>query len=422
MAESRQRPTAAGRCQHRRQRREHDGVRRSRAGRWSHAEEADARHVGSAITDEDKNTPTIGQTARRGPSPEGTRSCVRVSGRVYRRPAMGHDLLIPPASRNRPAPPRTRVRRWVAFSLSVLLHAAVLAKLLLIPPRPEPEGVQGEPSYDVVFADTPPPAASGEGASPPPPTEPPDPDAAEPVPPPAAPGDPSVPIPEPAPAPPVLAVPEPPVPPMAPETPTPPTPSPEQATRPTGPPQVRLSEPLLVVPPVLIPDAPSPPDPVTPPTRPSPPRPRQQAGTLDAPMDLDFGPARDRRPPPGSVASRAIDLALGPPKPGSRRAASAELRSPNAGADLMTALEHWWRRHRYYPEQARRGGEDGAVDITLRVDRHGKVEGVELRSTSGSRWLDMAALGTFRGAQLQVPTNAGETVTVDLTINYILIR
>ena len=139
-------------------------------------------------------------------------------------------------------------------------------------------------------------------------------------------------------------------------------------------------------------------------------------------MDLDFGPARDRRPPPGSVASRAIDLALGSPKPGSQRAASSELRSPNAGADLMAALERWWRRHRYYPEQARRGGEDGSVDITLRVDRYGKVEGVELRSTSGSRWLDMAALGTFRGAQLQVPTNAGETVTVDLTINYILIR
>lgn len=139
-------------------------------------------------------------------------------------------------------------------------------------------------------------------------------------------------------------------------------------------------------------------------------------------MDLDFGPAQERRPPPGSVASRAIDLALGPPKPDSLRAASAELRSPNAGADLLAALERWWRRHRYYPEQARRGGEDGSVDITLRVDRYGKVKGVELRSTSGSRWLDMAALGTFRGAQLQVPTNAGETVTVDLTINYILIR
>lgn len=347
--------------------------------------------------------------------------------------AMGHEPPILLASRHRPIPPRVPARRRVALVFSALLHAAVLAGLLLVPPRPEPEGTGGEPSYEVVFADRPVSAAPGEGANtPPPPTEPPDSDAAESVPSLAAPPPGTPPEPElesaAGPPPPVLAAPEPPAP--APLTALePPTPAPPEAPaealpppRPTGPPQVRLAEPLLTIPPVPVPEAPVPPDPAPRPAPAPRPRPRQQVGTLSAPMDLDFGPAPTRRPPPGSVASRAIDLTLGSPKPGSLRAASAELRSPNAGADLMAALELWWRRHRYYPEQARREGEDGSVQITLRVDRYGQVEGVELRTTSGSRWLDMAALGTFRGARLRVPSNAGETVTVDLTINYILIR
>ena len=88
----------------------------------------------------------------------------------------------------------------------------------------------------------------------------------------------------------------------------------------------------------------------------------------------------------------------------------------------MAALAAWWRRHRYYPEQARRAGEDGSVGIRLQVDRYGKVASVEMNTRSGSQWLDLAALGTFRGAKLVVPSNSGETVSVDLTINYILIR
>ena len=337
--------------------------------------------------------------------------------------AMSSDPPSPPVFRARPAPRRASARRRVALALSALLHAAVLAGLLLVFPRPEPEGAGAEPSYEVVFADTPDSEAPGESADmPPPPTEPPDPDAAEAVPPQVSPPPGGPPEPEPVPdePPPVLAAP---APPTAAEPPPPQAPAePLLPPRPAAPPQVRLAEPLLTIPPATVPDAPVPLDPTPPPAPATRPRPQQRLGTLDAPMDLDFGPALARRPPPGSVASRAIDLTLGPPKPGSLRAASSDLRSPNASADLMAALERWWRRHRYYPEQARREGEDGSVNITLRVDRHGKVEGVELRSTSGSRWLDMAALGTFRGAQLQVPSNAGETVVVDLTINYILIR
>ncbi len=191
--------------------------------------------------------------------------------------------------------------------------------------------------------------------------------------------------------------------------------------QPRPPPSVRLAEPdlpsvLQPPPPVPIPDAPPP---LPPP--PAPPRPRQ-AQRFPTPMDLNFGPANPSRPAPGSTASRAIDLALGPAKPGSTRAARSALYSPNASADLMAALEAWWLKHGYYPERARMAGEDGSVGIRLQVDRYGKVASVEVNTRSGSQWLDMAAQGTFRGAKLVVPSNSGETASVDLTINYVLIR
>ncbi len=327
-----------------------------------------------------------------------------------------------PMARLRPAPRRRAA--WLA--VSALLHVAAIA-LLLLSPRPALEDGDAQPSYDVVFADptTDQPAPPDAGTDTPAPPVPPDPDAQPAARPPTPPPDdtPPEPVP-PEPAPPES---EPPPPEPAPPEPAPPEPAPPEPVpappRPRPPPSVRLMEsdvpePLPLPPPVPIPAAPPPP-----PRPAAPPRPQQQqqAQRFPAPIDLNFGPANPGRPARGSVASRAIDLSLGPAKPGSLRAASSELRSPNASADLMAALEAWWRRHRYYPEQARQAGEDGSVGIRLRVDRYGKVAAVEMQSRSGSQWLDMAALGAFRGAQLVVPSNAGETVSVDLTIHYILI-
>jgi len=144
-------------------------------------------------------------------------------------------------------------------------------------------------------------------------------------------------------------------------------------------------------------------------------------------MDLNFGPAAPHTAPPprGSVASRAIDLSLGAPKPGPNRAeAFFDARAQNLGADWMQGVKSYWLRHRYFPRQAVEAGEDGTVVIEVTVNRYGKVEAVEVKSRSGSAWIDMAAVGTFRNAQLPpLPAEvAQERFTLTIPITYTLIR
>jgi protein TonB len=154
------------------------------------------------------------------------------------------------------------------------------------------------------------------------------------------------------------------------------------------------------------------------------------------PLPFSWRSAGLSAPPPSGPSGRrgsAIDLSPGPLALNSRgeppRAphdADAAIRVTGAqvGADWIQALHEWWLRHRYYPSQALVNGEDGTVQIHLSVDRYGKVQGVEMRSTSGSQWLDMAALATFRGAKLPpFPSNTPEPrADLDLTIQYILLR
>ena len=77
-----------------------------------------------------------------------------------------------------------------------------------------------------------------------------------------------------------------------------------------------------------------------------------------------------------------------------------------------------------FPRQAAESGEDGTVQVELVVNRLGKVESVEISRRSGSPWLDMAALSTWRSAQLAPfpAENTDPRVTITLTINYILLR
>jgi TonB family protein len=144
-------------------------------------------------------------------------------------------------------------------------------------------------------------------------------------------------------------------------------------------------------------------------------------------MDLSFGPAPPRPAPGarGSVASRAINLAPGPPHEGPNRSDPyAEIRAANASADWNRGLLAFWLRHRYYPQQAAQGGEQGRVVIELTVARSGRVEAVRVVSRSGSQWLDMAALGTFRNAQLPPFTHEmqEDRLTFPIPITYYLVR
>lgn len=324
-----------------------------------------------------------------------------------------------------------KMRRWTVL-VSVLAHVLVLAALLWVVPRTTAEGTS-EPSYDLVFNDGSAPAAStAPEPSERPNTEPPTALPEAPIAPQSTaptPEEPPAPTPAPTPATPPEPAPEPipeplrlePAPP-APPPPVPETPSVRLDTLPDLPPSAPR-------PPDFIPPAPPPPlpPPQPPPVRAS--RPVQQArrapepGSFAAPLDLNFGPLASR---PGLPrGSRGIDLTLGAPKPGPNRSeAFFDARARAVGAEWASGLEAYWRKHRYYPSQAIQNGEDGTVQVEITVNRLGKVESVEVVSRSGSPWLDMAALGTWRGAQLAPfpAENNAPRVTTTLTINYILIR
>ena len=102
----------------------------------------------------------------------------------------------------------------------------------------------------------------------------------------------------------------------------------------------------------------------------------------------------------------------------------AKVTKGKVDADWLSDLHNWWLQHRYYPEQAAMAGEDGTVKIQIQVDRYGRVHFVDLEGRSGSQWLDMGAQAVFRGANLPPfpPGTRDDEITLDLTINYILVR
>lgn len=353
-----------------------------------------------------------------------------------------------------PCRPARRRHWWLAAS--VLAHAGVLALLLIQPPQDEQTGT--EPSYELVFqgGNTPDRSTSEQqGPEQPTPQEPPSETAmletapAEPLPLPPTPELSTAEPPPPAPLLPGPSVLQPPsalelAPEAAPSQPEPvpqpskPAPSPSdpelapEAPRP--PPVVRLAEPDPLpptpTPQSLVPDLALTVPPIPPPRVPTPTRQVQPRPLPDrrfaSPLDLNFGQSPNRAPPPrGSVASRAIDLSPGAPKTGPNRAeAFYDARAAKVGADWANGLAAYWRRHRFYPRQAAENGDDGTVQVELVVNRQGKVESVEISRRSGSPWLDMAALSTWRNAQLAPfpAENMDPRVTLTLTINYILLR
>ncbi len=374
-------------------------------------------------------------------------------------------------------------RRWTVAA-SVVLHLVAFALIIGIAARPRLPAPQ-TPSYDLVFEPSPATEAQSQG-QPPPQADVPAPDDALPGPPAPPPSSPPVPdgvatsVPEAAvkppapsqaqtspppvpqspppqqataaPAPVAPPVPRPPTttPPPAPATPAhpapttaapqlafaPPPPQAEVALEPEpteivplpAPPTVRLETPQEEAPPVPQPTPimPQPPPPLPPIPR-APPRPRvprAAPGTFGSPMDLSFGPPPPRPEARGS-RSRTIDLSLGPPREGPNRSDPyAQIRAANASADWNRGLLAYWLRHRYYPREAEEAGEDGNVTIELTVARSGRVEAVSVVSRSGSQWLDMAAVSTFRDAQLPpfTPEMPQDRITFQIPINYILIR
>lgn len=377
-----------------------------------------------------------------------------------------------------PALPREPDGPSWSLIASAVLHALLLLAVLSLAVRPPPMGGATEPSYDLVFqgpgggspevapnavktqplppsqpADLTPPPDAVSGVPAPTPVTTPDPAATGSPPPPAESPPPtataSQAAPAPAPAPtPTPAPAQAQAPTEAPSASAPdavaalpdepaslPLPTPLEAPPSPQAPAVRLEMPPTdAAPTAAAPIMPEPPPPLPPleppqprPARPPAPRPpRPLLGTLSNPMDLSLAPSSAPRPAArGSVASRSIDLS--PPAERQGPVASdayAQIRAANASADWNRGLLQYWLRHRYYPEQAASDGEEGEVTIQLTVNRSGKVENVEILSRSGSTFLDMAAVGTWRGAQLPPFTNEmrQDRITFPVPIHYYLVR
>lgn len=372
----------------------------------------------------------------------------------------------------RPARP---LAPWLGGSAG--LHALLLAALLFWPElRPHAPTPLPPPAFDIVFEGGQPerPAAEapeGIEVAPQPPALPPPPA------PPQAEAPPAPPAPEmrvpPAPEMPVppaqaLAPPPAPVPPpaVAPPAPAPP-PAPAEAPRPEAPPPPPLPVPAppalaeaprpAAPPPPPVPPRPEPPPaveafPEAPPAEPSladilapptelrlpdrlnaplrtlpPPRPpaeaRQALPGLLLPESPRLGPPA---PPAGRPAGRGLDLSVDPRLAEGRAVTDPSLRVTGAqvGADWRAAFRRWLEQNLRYPERAIQLGEEGSVRVEIVAAPDGTVRSVRLLRPSTSPSLNFGTTFPFQGARLPPfpPPADPNGVTIDLTVNYILIR
>lgn len=354
-----------------------------------------------------------------------------------------------------PSTPTRPWRRTAIITISLLAHLGLIALVLIGPRKSPPEPLPPPSTVSMVFeggtgapdsaqvqneggitgAPPPPPPAEAPPlptpptASPPPP--PPSPSQALRTPP-TPPAPPAPPLPVPAPPPSVAQVPPAPTPPAPAETPR------ETTTLQPSPAELPAPPELATALPPPPPPPPAPPaEPARPPVASAPrnPFPNTLDWTRRPPLALA---PQQPSPPRRSPNSRApLDLSLGPVLPqgrpvprGSESSSTAQLdpnfrvRGANLGADWRALFHDWLNRHGYYPLEAARRGEDGAVTIRFVVSRDGQVSGLQLINRSGSQFLDLGAQALLRNAQLPPfpPGNAEPNATIDLTINYVLIR
>ena len=337
-----------------------------------------------------------------------------------------------------PRPRRGALGRMTGLSL--LLHAALLALILIMAHKPPLTKQGAGPTSIEILPDVG--AENGVTLSAPSfapaivqPKEAP---ASEPPPPPASAPAPTVPLASlPAPLPPL---PVPPLPAPAPSaTPQPPAAAAEPAPAVPPPPPVAEAAPLPPPPPA--PPAAAPPPappprvatrPPVQPARPAPP-PSRQAMIPFPSAPLVFPSQRSsplQRTTPGHGA---IDLSLGPealnskgapPRTSNGMAADIRVEGAQVGNDWIAQLHEWWNSHAYYPSQAIRDFEDGVVEIHMVILRDGRVESINIVSSSGSRSLDMAGASVFRDAHLMpFPLSTPEPrADVYLYLHYILVR
>jgi TonB family protein len=345
-------------------------------------------------------------------------------------PGPARQALAGPA----PRPPRTAPWLLGSLALHLLLVAAALLSGIRWPRAPQE---LPPPAFEVVYEGG---GAERPLAEPPPGLEAPPapPPTAAPAPPPSPAAPPAVAAPPLPPSPPVAA-------PSAPPAPVPEQPRPPAATAAPPVPPIPAPPPLaefLPRPPEPSPreriEAPSPPSP--PVAQPPPPPPQQQAqrpaperqaapafppGAFFLPEGVPFGRPQPEAPA-GRPQARGLDLTVDPRFAQGRAAADPQLRVTGAqvGADWRAAFRRWLDQNIRYPRRAIELQESGSVRVRVVAAPDGRVLSVRLMMPSGSPSLNIGTTFPFEGASLPPfpPPADPNGVTIDLTVNYILVR
>jgi protein TonB len=266
------------------------------------------------------------------------------------------------AARSNPAS-RPSQRQSVALVCSVLAHVLAVGLLLIGLPHELPPSPPADQAFEMVFSQ--PEAHPTENIPELAPGE------AEPAPPSAEIA--STPVPEPSPPPKVV---------------------PELETAPSPPPPAETEKPVSTPPPEL-PSTPQPPA-----VQPRPRQPLRPRPAVAAPA-----PPVDPTAQPQTSSTPARDM---PPT------------AAPISADWQRALAAWLAAHKAYPDEARREGREGTVELRFTIDRSGRVQQVELVNSAGSSVLDAAAASMLRGAILPPlpPTMPQDKVTMTVRIHY----
>jgi TonB family protein len=239
--------------------------------------------------------------------------------------------------------------------------------------------------------------------------------------------------------------------PTEPEAPPPPSPPPEPPVEAVQPPAPETAPTLAEEPPPPLPPLPEEAQtaevepavddlPVPPPPAPPPPVPQREAAVIAPPRPARPPPpseplpglflpeARNLQPAPRRQPGSRLDLDISPPRLPQAGRDSIEpraiVRGAKVGPDWFSALRRWMDDHGRYPTNAALVGHEGTTRILLTVDPDGRVRSGKLVRQSGSIWLDAGTVSLFRNAMLPpFPPGADPAgVTIDFTINYVLIR
>lgn len=148
------------------------------------------------------------------------------------------------------------------------------------------------------------------------------------------------------------------------------------------------------------------------------------------PQGVPFGQPQGRgpstAPQAGRPQTRGLDLAVDPRLLEGRASSDPNLNVSGAqvGADWRGAFRRWLDENIRYPARAVELQESGQVRVRVVANPDGTVRSVRIILPSGSPSLNTATSAPFLGARLPPfpPPADPDGVTIDLTVNYILIR